>query len=60
MIAAKQDRRVLQKTALAEIIQQRGGRLISGSGVLDAVAMQIVVLIPTRKTDLDETNSGFG
>ncbi len=55
-LAAEQDERVVEKSSLLEIGQERGGRLIRRRRVADEPLVEVVVMVPPSLADLDEAD----
>ena len=58
-LAAEQDQRFVEQAALLQVGEQGGRGLVRGLRVTDQALMQVVVLIPTGMTDLDESDAGL-
>ena len=59
-LAAPDDERLVEQTALLEIRDERRGRLIRPTALQREIARQIVVLVPAAMIELDEAHVALG
>ena len=59
-LAAPDDQRVVQHTALLQILNQRGRWLVRLQALAANLLRQIAVLIPTAMEELDEAHAALG